>query len=434
MNIRLALPVGAVSLASALGFALLAWALRSLGGYPICNNDEVNWIGIAQQLDQGNPWPVSGPAFIYTVRELTIQLQTSHDRSIAWLGIAGVFGAVLLLCWGYRKLALAGTGATMAALALSSYFWAPLIEARPQQWGQILVFCGTICCWLWLHRRGGVAFFLVLPMVALTHILSHAILLCLCGVLVLSEYVENRPFTRRHLVILVVMLLSLAPYFWPEGPYAHMLRDVQDNHLRRLLVMAPQIGGALLSVVVVAIVVQRRWYWRPAWSERVARAVLRRKANMRLAVLLVIMAALVLQATMLPHVAWQPYGGSVWAFLLYQTGNLMFVAFLVVGLHHFVDGLTSRSVDPVMGRFLIWVLVGFASLSVIAISASWWLLDTNWLLRLINYALLYAAIIAGMGMQRVLATRVAPLAYVLVPLGMMASLIFTLRPPGLIGC
>ena len=120
-----------MALVVALAFATLAWVLRTWGSYPICHNDEVNWIGIAQQLDAGVRWPVSGPIFIYTVRRLSEQLQVSHAQSISLLGIGGVFVSVLLLLWGYRKLALAGSAAILAALALSSYFWPPLIESRP---------------------------------------------------------------------------------------------------------------------------------------------------------------------------------------------------------------------------------------------------------------------------------------------------------------
>lgn len=422
------------SVAVALAFALLAWVLRAWGGYPICQNDEVNWIGIARQLDQGTPWPVSGPAFIQAVREVSAQLETSHARSISRVGIGGVFLGVLLLLWGYRQLALVGTTATLAALALSSYFWAPLLEARPQQWGQILVFCGAICCWLWLHRRGGAAFFLILPLIALTHILSHAILLWLCSVLVLADYFENRPLTRRHLAVLLALLFSLATYWWPGGPYAAMLRDVEENHLRRLLVLAPEIGGVLLLAGLAAVGVQRHWRWRPAWHHAVARAVLQRKTAARLSVLTVIMIALVLQATLLPAAAWRPYGGSAWLFMWCQTGNLLFAAFLVVGLHHFINGLLAQALNPLMGRFVIWILVALGALSVVAIGASWWMLDTNWFLRVLNYGLLFAALVAAMGMQRVLRSRVAPWTYLLMVMGGLASLVSVLRPPVLLGC
>ncbi len=77
--------------AAALVFALLAWVLRSSGSYPICHNDEGNWISIAHQLDAGVRWPVSGPAFIHTVRTLSEKLQFSHAHSISVVGVGGVF-------------------------------------------------------------------------------------------------------------------------------------------------------------------------------------------------------------------------------------------------------------------------------------------------------------------------------------------------------
>ena len=144
-------------------------------------------------------WPVSGPAFIHTVRKLSEQLQFSHAHSISLVGVGGVFVSVLLLLWGYRKLALTGSGGILVGLALSSYFGAPLMESRPQQWGQMLVFLGVICAWLWLHRQGGWAFFLIVPCIAVTHILSHAILVFVCGMLVIARFSGKTPIDLASL-------------------------------------------------------------------------------------------------------------------------------------------------------------------------------------------------------------------------------------------
>ncbi len=116
------------ALAVALDFAMPAWALRAWGGYPICHNDEKNWIGIARQLDAGVHWPVFGPAFIHTVRGLSRQWQVSHAQAMSLLGVACVFLSMLSLLWGYRKFAPASAAAVLAGLCLSSYFWAPLME------------------------------------------------------------------------------------------------------------------------------------------------------------------------------------------------------------------------------------------------------------------------------------------------------------------
>ena len=140
-------------------FVAIAFALRFYAGYPICPNDEASWIYIAGQLDRGVHWPVSGPAFIETARELSRQIGGDHARTIPLIGIVGVFVAISSFVWGYRKFNMVSVSQVLIALALSSYFWAPLMEARPQQWGQILVFLGVISGWCWLHRKGGWLFF-----------------------------------------------------------------------------------------------------------------------------------------------------------------------------------------------------------------------------------------------------------------------------------
>ena len=420
--------------AAALVFALLAWVLRSSGSYPICNNDEVNWIGIAHQLDAGARWPVSGPAFIHTVRALSEQLQFTHAQSISIVGVGGVFASMLLLLWGYRKLALAGSTTILAGLALSSYFWAPLMESRPQQWGQMLVFLGVICAWLWLHRQGGWAFFLIVPCIAVTHILSHAVLVFVCGMLVIADFLEKRPLTWRHFSMLLLVVASMGVYVWPHGPYAAMLVDLEQAQMKRLLLAGPYLAVLPLFAGIALMWVQRRWHWRPSWTEAVTTSLERRRTATGLGLLCIVFTVLAIQAYLLPAQAWLPYGGSMLRFIVFQLGNVMFAVFFVVGIYGLVDGLRTKRFDPVMGRLLIWVLIAFATLALLSIAASWWLLDTNWFLRVLNYGIFFAAIVTAIGIAS--ATKSWPRAatYALLGVGMAASILAVVRPPQLLGC
>ncbi|MEG1280594.1 MAG: hypothetical protein RSD57_09105 [Comamonas sp.] len=420
--------------AAALVFALLAAILRSSGSYPICHNDEVNWIGIAHQLDAGVHWPVSGPAFIHTVRALSEHLQLSHVQSISIVGVGGVFISLLLLLWGYRKLALAGPVSILAGLALSSYFWAPLMESRPQQWGQMLVFLGVICAWLWLHRQGGWAFFLIVPCIAVTHILSHAVLVFLCGMLVIADFLEKRPLTWRHFRLLLFVVASMGVYVWPNGPYAAMLVDLEQAQMKRLLQAGPYLVVLPLFAGIALMWVQRRWHWRPSWTEAVANSLERRRTATGLGLLCIVFTTLAIQAYLLPAQAWLPYGGSMLRFLVFQLGNVMFAAFFVVGVYGLVDGLRTQRFDPVMGRLLIWVLIAFAALALLSIAASWWLLDTNWFLRILNYGIFFAAIVTAIGIARVTRTWPRAGAYALLGVGMVASILAVVRPPQWLGC
>ena len=415
-------------------FVFAAWVLRFSFGYPICRTDEANWIDIARQLDRGVSWPVSGPAFIEAARWIARQFDAAHTSAIPWLGVLGVFFAVCALVWGYRKFNLSSPMVVLTALALSSYFWAPLMEARPQQWGQILVFLGVICGWQWLHRKGGWAFFLIVPSVTITHILSHAILAFLCGMLVIADYVEKRPLTKRHLGLLLAVLMSMGIYLWPRGPYAAMLNDLEHNQMKRLLVSGPYAAVLFLLGIAVFIWGQRKWHWRPSWTDAVATGLVRRSTAAGLSVVSLVFTALVMQAYLLPADAWLPYGGSWLRFLFFQSGNLIFAGLFVVGIHRLVAGLQSKQLDANMGRLLIWVLVALSLLSVLSIIVSWWLLHTNWFLRILNYGIFFAAIVAALGIGRVAKSWPAIAKYALLGIGVVASILAVLRPPQLLGC
>ena len=415
-------------------FVVIAIALRFFAGYPICPNDEASWIYIAGQLDRGVHWPVSGPAFIETARELSRQIGGDHARTIPLLGIIGVFVAISSLVWGYRKFNMVSASQVLITLSLSSYFWAPLMEARPQQWGQVLVFLGVISGWCWLHRKGGWLFFLVIPVISVTHILSHAVLAFLCGMLVMADFAEKRPLTKRHLCFLLVVLLSLAVYVLPQGPYAAMLADVEHVQLKQLSLGRPYLAILLSIAAVVAVFLQPKWHWRPNFTNVVAQGLVRRRTATGLSILCVVFTAIAMQAYLLPAEAWLPYGGSWRRFLLFQVGNLMFAGFFIAGIYSLIEGLQTKRFDPMMGRLLIWILIALGLLSLLSIGASWWLLHTNWFLRILNYGIFFAAIVAAIGIDRLTKNWPTLIKYALLGVGISASLLAVVRPPQLLGC
>ena len=87
-----------------------------------------------------------------------------------------------------------------------------------------------------------------------------------------------------------------------------------------------------------------------------------------------------------------------------------------------------------MGRLLIWVLVALSLLSVLSIIVSWWLLHTNWFLRILNYGIFFAAIVTALGIERVAKSWPAIAKYALLGIGVVASILAVLRPPQLLGC
>lgn len=413
-------------------FIATAWALRRWGGYPRCRNDELNWIDIAVALDRDEPWPVSGPAFIHFVRALSGYLDFDYEQTFALMGVAGVVFAIAVLLLVYQVIAAGRMPLVLGCLALSTYFWAPLLEARPQQWGQVLVLCSGLCCWLWLHRRrGGVLLFVLLPILAITHILSHAIALWLCGILVL---VAGRSPGHRRIAVLAALGISTAVYFVPGGPYAHMLRDVYDNHARRALDLLPQAGAALVAAALALALLAASLVRLNAWASLLQ--ISWRHERLAIAgMALTLTVALALQAQLLPSQAWQPYGGSVWLFLSAQIGNLLYTVLVLMGLRPLMSGGVQGPIHPLMGRWMTWALVAFGMLCAAAVTVSLWLLDTNWLLRVLNYGVLFAAVPAALGLERANAALGRPvLLGAIGAAGVGTSLLFVWRHPAVYAC
>ena len=226
----------------ALLFTMLAWWLRQMG-YPLCPGDEAVWLQISRTLDAGQAWPVSGPGFMLAVQTLGEQLGRPTSEAIGLWGIGSVFGAVLVMLRVYRQLEPLRPWVICTSLAMSTYFLAPLLESRPQQWGQVLVLLGSWLCWRWLHARGGWSFFVVLLLTAYLHILSHAVLLAVCIGLMLGDVLLGQVRTparqQRHLVVWLALLLSFGVYLLPAGPYARMLLDIHQHHLAKFSLFVP---------------------------------------------------------------------------------------------------------------------------------------------------------------------------------------------------
>ncbi|QIL81637.1 hypothetical protein G7047_18250 [Diaphorobacter sp. HDW4A] len=418
----------------ALIFTVCAVSVRLFWGYPRCQNDELNWVQIARNIDAGRDWPVSGPFFMFVLRELKSLTAMGYVQLISGLGVFSVFVGTLLIILGYSRLRITRPGITLAALALSSYFWVPLLEARPQQWGQILVFIGTIAAWLWLHRRGGWLIFPVLVLISFSHILSHAILVFVCTALTLADYFENRPLTKRHAILLACSLLSLVVYILPNGPYQTMLRDIEQNHLHRLLVAAPWLAAGMILAILGIMLFKPRLHWRAHWSRHTMEYALTHQKIICAGLLVVFFIAMSVQASVLPSASWLPYGGSIWIFVVFQTGNLVFASLFVLGLFAFFRATSHQEIETFHARLITWTLLSFGVLGLLTLIGSFWMRDTNWLLRLINYAILFAAPIAAMGLGSIRLLKKHPTLYILLAPLFVVSICQAVRPDGYLGC
>lgn len=395
-----------VMLAAAMTAVLARW----WGGYPNCPTDELNWAHIAQQLDQGVDWPVSGPLYLAVLRALGGSLRHDYPRTLALMGVLFVPLAMLALIWGYRRLGVSPLRMTLLALCLSSYFWAALIESRPQQWGQVLVLVGGTSLWLALSGRGPwLVYAATLVLTAFTHILSYALLvmlsLWLMGYFFLLRNISLGTLARCALAL----ALSAGVFLLPGGPYGAMLNDIAHNHLQGNGWRMAGLAG--LGATAFVILLLQRHHLRDVvlpWFEHRLRRARARPLLFGLGTLAVVGVTLSAQAAILPADAWRPYGGSVARFALSQSGNLAFATLVVAG---WIDTVTRADAPPALRAFTVMGL-GWACIGALLLAASAFLLDTNWLLRVLNYAILFGAPLAAVPLAALLRRR--PAAWLLV--------------------
>ncbi len=240
-----------------LAAAMAAVLARWWGGYPNCPTDELNWAYIAHQLDQGVQWPVSGPLHVVLLRALASLLHLDYRQALSVMGVLFVPVAMGILIWRYRRMGVSPLRMSLLALCLSSYFWAALIESRPQQWGQMLVLLGGTSLWLALSRQGSwMAYAVALVVTAFTHILSYALLLMLSAWLMGYFFLMRETPSRTLARCLAALALSALVFVLPGGPYEAMLSDISQHHLRG---NGRQIAGLamLVTVALAALLVQR---------------------------------------------------------------------------------------------------------------------------------------------------------------------------------
>lgn len=387
----------------ALSATLAAWALRTWGAYPLNPSDERNWIAIAAEVANGVDWPISGPLHFAATQALASWVGVSHADALAILGVTAVPFVLITYVLSYRLLGVSNLWQALLLLSASTYFWAPLLESRPQQWGQALVLLNASIAWrlfshgsiangiqLLLAWAGWGALFLL---TCWAHLLSGPIAFGLCG-LVAAGCLALQP--KRYLGVALWVLASAPGLFilvWPSGPYRAMLNGTGlSEQVLSVAVWWPAVlMGLCLLLAGIRILGPRLVNTCLCSLEMHPKAWM---ATLSIGVVTL----LALQALMLPAMAWASYQGSLLLFVSRQVGNLFFFCMLLMGLLHVATDSKLRTAAPWPGLFAL--LAAMAVLAGLSLALSVVTRDTNWMLRIINYALPIGAPFAGMGWVR----------------------------------
>jgi hypothetical protein len=374
-------------------------ALRAWTGYPLDPSDERNWIAIAAQVASGADWPISGPLHFSATQALAEWAGMSHASALAALGVATTPAVLLAYAISYRLIGLPHAWPALLLLCTSTYFWAPLLESRPQQWGQALVMLCTTLAWHGLvraaqpQRRLWLAWCLLFLIASWVHLLSSAVILMLCATLAFGVAVCRPNHLHRVLAWVLAALPGLVVMVLPDGPYRRTWFDVGHQQLQ---LDRPGLWVAALSAAATLWVLAT--LFRRFAPQLLARGLAQLQNHPRpwaAALMAGVLLLLVLQASLLPADAWVLYQGSVGQFALRQVGNLLFLAMFVLGLLHVACTPHLREAPAWQG--LAALLAGAGLLAVAALAGSTLMVFTNWMLRVINYTLPMAAPFAAAG-------------------------------------
>lgn len=396
-----------------------------------CASDEHNWALIAEQVAQGVDWPISGPLHFWLMRALTGYSGLTEAQTLAFIGTWSVPLILALMVFAYGRLGVAKPAKLIVVLACSTYFLAPLFESRPQQWGQVLVLVGAVLAW---RAINGLAawwpFTLLLLLTASEHILSFAILGCMSFVAWAILYILNQSMPGALTRLLLSLGTSLLVFWTPGTPYAPMINDLKENHLQ-ISFEWDTFSMAMIALAVsvgLALGILRQCAGRllgGAFSILDSRPALVWTGTGLLAV-----CAIGLQAAILPAEAWKPYRSSFVLFATSQIGNLFFLGLSVSGLtsarQSYRQGINQSLMQAITVLLLAAGCIAFG-----ALLASFWMLDTNWLLRALNYVVLFMAPFAALGMDKL---KNAPPKWTAWLLMLLVSLMAVIRHPSIFGC
>jgi len=370
---------------------LISYTARFVFQYPYyCPTDETTYLRIINILLSGEPWPVSGPGFV----DLNLLLGSFFGLGIndASLLIGFIVSSIypLTIFILYRILLKDDMAALFAVLSLimSSYFLAPMLESRPQQIGCLLL---TVTVFLLVKKdldRNKIVLTGAFILITLYyHLLSFLILI---GILSLYLYTEKKPlFKNNKLIFLVLMTFVGIILATILGLYEVMLQDILKNQLNNW----PLFLSFLLLIFFLAILLRTPVLYV---SDNVISCFesISYRAKVSVVFSLFTMAGFI-QLLYLPEGSLSSFKDSSVNFFTLEFGNAVFGILFVFGFC-LRKGEIFSSLEIMRKLSFLILIMGFFSLVM-----SFYMLNSNWMIRMINYWIIFAAPFAAVIFQRV---------------------------------
>ena len=382
----------------------LVIAMRWAHPTPRCVNDEVRYTEIIGVRTNASALPISGPGYVWLVSNVSTVANVPLPRAVAWVGLIGAALLLGTLGWVLHRTVPQLALPAMLAVACTSYFWAGISESRPQLFGcsalvMALFLLSEVVCDETVRVRVALSLLVLSALIAIFHILSFFVFCCLCFAALLAVQMRQQAQARAHAsrVLMAILAVGNILIFYPQGLYHVMIADIVTAHLINPALILGVCTASLLAGILVLSLTRR--FGRNIQEIRFS-AFFRQSADRAL----IGMAALAfvlfsIQAALLPKHYWAVYDHSPLRFAASQWGNLVYAAFFLWGVR-ICAGLIAAGE---LGRGMIAFVTATGAMVMVAamfLVISLGLLHTNWMLRAVDYAVIFGGPIAAYGVMQ----------------------------------
>jgi len=395
-------------------------------------SDEALYVLIIKDVINGMDPPVSGPCFVYLILFFKYMTGWSVDSITALFGlfVGSVF--LLVLYFIYRKIGASLEDAILSSVFVlgTSYFLWPMIEARPQQLGMLLVLTGGSLYYLYMKKGEHLVPFLVICLLTfIFHILSFIVLGTLVLLMWWSYYLQDKGQMKKVIWPAMMLIAGMLIFISPFPLYSSMNGGVKwmlaNSHID--FILKDYVIPLILSITVI-ISVLLTYYMK---KKRVMERFLDLCRNNTVIIVPVFIVALFIiltvQFILNKDVHSSKYRGSLLLFLLMQAGNLVFGGLFLKGYFSYIR--KGQFDDPYFRFVSILMFMGMIS---ILFSLFLPINFNNWAIRIMNYWTLFAVPLVSREVIR-MHPRLRLIIVLVLPLLIMVSLLNISRDQSIFG-
>ena len=358
-------------------------------------SDEALYVSLIKEVSNGMEPPISGPGFVYLILLINSISGWPIEEITATFGlfIGSVF--LLVLYFVYKESMGSREEAVYSCVLIlcTSYLLWPMIEARPQQLGMLLVLIGGYFYHTYLSKGKYLVPLIILCLFTfIFHILSFLILMGLVILLWWFHYLDDRANLKEVIWPAFVLISGVVIFIGPFSIYSSMNKGVIWM-LRKSDLNFMQNSHFLVIILIISILIAvplTRYLKKKKIIVKLRDLGKKHVGKIMLFIIVALIIVLTVQFILNNDIHSKKYRGSLLFFILFQLGNIFFGAlFLKAYFKSIKDG---RFDDPFFRFASIIMLMGMVSLFL---SLFLPLNFNNWMIRMINYWTVFAAPMAS---------------------------------------